>query len=112
VRREDGAGTVLAVALVAAVVAAFLLAAAGALVLDAHRRVVAAADAAALAGADVALGDATGVPCARAASLAAAADVRLDRCAQRGTLVRVHASTVVLGVALGADAVAGPPPAR
>jgi CRISPR/Cas system-associated exonuclease Cas4 (RecB family) len=103
---------VLAVGLVAAVVAAFLLAAAVAVVLDGHRRVVSAADAAALAGADVALGNATGVPCDRAVALAADAGVRLDRCAQRGTLVRVHASTVVLGVALGADAVGGPPPAR
>ncbi len=111
-KREEGAGTVLALALVAAVVAAFLLAAAGALVLDGHRRVVAAADAAALAGADVALGNATGAPCDRAAALAAVTGVRLDRCAQHGTLVRVHATTTVLGVEVGADAVAGPPPAR
>lgn len=110
--RDEGAGTVLAVGLVAAVIAVFLLAAAGALVLDGHRRVVAAADAAALAGADVALGVATGVPCERAASLSEEVGVRVDRCVQRGTLVRVHASTVVLGVPLGADAVAGPPPSR
>lgn len=111
-RREEGAGTVLAIGLVAAVVAVFLLAAAAAVLLDGHRRVVAAADAAALAGADVALGNATGVPCDRAAAIAAAAAVRLDRCAQRGTLVKVRATTVVLGVALGADAVAGPPEAH
>lgn len=111
-RKEEGAGTVLALALVAAVIAAFLLAAAAAIVLDGHRRVVAAADASALGAADVALGNATGVPCERATALAAGAGVLLDRCTLRGTLVRVHASTVVLGVALGADAVAGPPPAR
>lgn len=111
-RREEGAGTALAVALVAAVVAAFLLAAVAAAVLDARRRVATAADAAALAGADVALGAATGVPCVRAAELAASAGVRLDGCAQRGDLVRVRLSTTVLGVALAADAVAGPPPSR
>jgi secretion/DNA translocation related TadE-like protein len=112
VTREEGAGTVLAVALVAAVIAAFLLAAAAAVVLDAHRRVVASADAAALAGADVALGVATGVPCERAAVIAAAAGVGLDRCEQHGVLVRVRASAVALGVPLAAEAVAGPPPAR
>ncbi|MGT2425381.1 Rv3654c family TadE-like protein [Amnibacterium kyonggiense] len=110
--REGGAGTALAVAVIAAIVLVFVLAAGAALVLDARRRVVAAADAAALAGADVALGDATGSPCGRAAELAAAAGVRLDRCDQRGVLVRVRASTAVLGIGVVADALAGPPPAR
>ncbi|GAA2750032.1 hypothetical protein [Amnibacterium kyonggiense] len=107
--REGGAGTALAAAVIAAVIAVFVLAAAAAVVLDAHRRVVAAADAAALAGADVALGNATGTPCGRAADLVADAGLRLDRCAQRGVLVRVRASTVVLGIPVAADALAGPP---
>lgn len=112
VRREEGAGTALAVALTAAAVAVFLLAAAVAGVLDAHRRLEAAADAAALAGADAALGMATGFPCGRAADLAAAAGFRVVSCAQRGDLVRVRLSTSALGVPLGAEALAGPPPPR
>ena len=112
VRTEEGAGHVLAVALVAVVVAAFLLAAAVRSCSTAHRRVVAAADAAALAGADVALGDATG---GRASGRPRWRRRRASgwTAARSGaTLVRVRLSTVVLGVALGAEAVAGPPPPR
>ena len=109
---ERGAGTALALAVVAAVVALFVLLAAVAVVLDARRRSVSVADAAALAGADTALGNASGVPCERAAHLAASAHLRLDACAQRGDLVRVAVSTVVLGLAVRAEAVAGPPVAR
>jgi secretion/DNA translocation related TadE-like protein len=112
VSRETGAGTALAVALVAAIVVLFGLLASVAVVLDAHRRAVSTADAAALAAADTALGNATGVPCARAAGIVAAASLRLDGCAQRGALVRVRVSASVLGLALDAVAVAGPPPAR
>lgn len=107
---EEGAGAALAVGLVAAVIAAFLLLAMVATVLDAHRRVVGIADAAALAGADTALGAATGLPCERASALVTDGAVRLDSCEQRGTLVRVRVSVSVLGVAVRAVAVAGPPP--
>jgi secretion/DNA translocation related TadE-like protein len=112
VSREDGAGTVLAIGLVAALVAALLLAAAAAVLLDAHRRVSAAADAAALAGADIALGNATGLPCVGAERLVRTGGLRLGACEQRGALVRVSVSTVVLGVRIGAEALAGPPPTR
>ena len=109
---EEGAGAVLAVGLAGAVIAGFLVAGAAGVVLEAHLRVEAAADSAALAGADVRLGVATGLPCVAAAAMAAEADVRLDRCAVRGTLVRVRLSTDALGFPLGAEAVAGPPPPR
>lgn len=109
---EEGAGTALAVAIVAVVIVLFAMLATVGVALDAHRRAVTTADAAALAGADTALGAATGVPCVRAADIVAAASLRLDGCDQRGTLVRVRVSAVVLGLAAGAVAVAGPPPAR
>jgi hypothetical protein len=112
VRGERGAGTALALGVVAAVVALFVVLAGVAVVLDARRRVVSVADAAALAGADTALGNATGVPCDRAAALTASADLRLDACAQREDLVKVAVSTSVLGLALRAEAVAGPPTVR
>jgi hypothetical protein len=111
-QRERGAGTALALAVAAAVVGLFVVLAAVAVVLEARRRVVTVADASALAAADTALGNATGVPCARAAALARSAHLDLDRCAQRGDLVRVSVSTSVLGFAVAAEAVAGPPVAR
>ena len=109
---EEGAGSVLAVGLAGAVIAGFLLAGATGVVLEAHLRVVAAADSAALAGADVELGVASGLPCVVASATAARAHVRLDRCAVRGQLVRVQVSTSALGFTLGAEAVAGPPRPR
>jgi hypothetical protein len=111
-RKEEGVGAVLAVGLAGAVIAGFLLAGAAGAVLEAHLRVVAAADSAALAGADVELGVATGLPCVAASAMAAKAHVRLDRCAVRGPLVRVRLSTAALGFPLGAESVAGPPPPR
>jgi hypothetical protein len=89
-----------------------VLLAAVAVLLDARRRASAAADAAALAGADVALGAGTGIPCDRARDTAARNGVRLESCAQRGGLVRVGTAVVVLGVAVRAVAVAGPPTAN
>ena len=107
---EQGAGTALALALVAAIAAVAVLLGAVGLVLDTRRRVASAADAAALAGADVALGNATGIPCDRAADVAGANGVALEGCEQAGDLVRVTASAVVLGLPVRAVAVAGPPP--
>lgn len=108
--REEGAGTALAVALVAAIVVVFGLGAAVAVLLETRHRVVATADAAALAAADTALGNATGVPCDRAAAIAVDARVSVESCRQRGALVRVGTAASVLGVTVRAVAVAGPPP--
>jgi secretion/DNA translocation related TadE-like protein len=89
--------------------AAVLLAAIG-VVLDARRRAAGAADAAALAAADVALGNAVGVPCDRAAEVAVANGVALLSCERSGPKVRVATGTTVLGVPVRVVAVAGPPP--
>jgi secretion/DNA translocation related TadE-like protein len=107
---ESGAGTVLAAGVAAAVVVLFGVLAVVGVVLETHRRVVSVADAAALAAADTALGNATGVPCDRAAAMTVGAALRLDACDQHGTLVRVRVSTAVLGVPLASSAVAGPDP--
>ncbi|WP_375388565.1 Rv3654c family TadE-like protein [uncultured Amnibacterium sp.] len=109
---EEGAGTALAVALVAAIAACAVLLATVGVVLDTRRRVAAAADAAALAGADVALGAATGIPCDRAGEVAAANGARLASCEQSGQKVRVAATASVLGIPVRVVAVAGPPPAQ
>jgi secretion/DNA translocation related TadE-like protein len=88
--RDRGAGTVLAVGLVAVVL---VLAAALAVLTQAataRHRAEAAADLAALAAADALLGRADGDPCARAARTAAANGARLASCAPRaGAVVRV-----------------------
>ena len=105
---ERGAGSVLAVGTVAVVVAAALLVLPLSVVLEARQRAVVAADAAALAGADTALGIVPGVPCDRAGEAATADRAEVVRCAQRGVLVRVETRVSVLGIAVGGAAVAGP----
>jgi secretion/DNA translocation related TadE-like protein len=74
------------------------------------QRVAGAADAAALAAADAASGAATGVPCDRAAELAAAAGVALDACDLDGLVATVTVSVRFGVLRAGASARAGPPP--
>jgi secretion/DNA translocation related TadE-like protein len=78
-------------------------------VLSAKQRAASAADASALAAAAVALGIVPGVPCAAAASLAAAHHVSLTRCEVDGTIITVHVSMPILGFEVPAAATAGPP---
>lgn len=106
---EAGAGSVLAVALVAAV----LLLTGFALPLHAAlttRQLTAnAADAAALAAADTASGLAPGYPCDNARRAAALNGAELGDCSVSGLEARVSASKRVLGVAVTVEARAGPP---
>ena len=94
-----------------AVVVAMLVLLAGlvpvVVLLGAHQRAAAAADAAALAGADTALGAIAGIPCERAGEVARADGARLLRCRQTGTDVRVDVAVPALGLALPAAALAG-----
>ncbi|MDP9219170.1 MAG: flp pilus-assembly TadE/G-like family protein [Actinomycetota bacterium] len=77
---DEGAGTVLAVGLVAMLGSLVLACAAlGAAVVSRHRA-ASAADLAALAGSDRALGRATGEPCQAAASVARANATQLTSC--------------------------------
>ncbi|NEM92191.1 hypothetical protein G3T37_12595 [Galbitalea soli] len=68
-----------------------------------------AADAAALAGADVAAGLAPGEPCAVAARIARANGAVLTACGTDGPVVTVTAETVAAGIPVVARARAGPP---
>ncbi|WP_347882092.1 Rv3654c family TadE-like protein [Amnibacterium sp. CER49] len=106
---DRGAGTVLAVGVVAALAALLVLLLPLAAVLAARGTAAQAADAAALAGADTALGAAPGVPCDRAAALAAANGAALATCEQSALVVRVDVVVTVLGLPLHAVATAGPP---
>ncbi len=109
--REDGAGSVLAIAVAAAtgVLVGTLLPLLAAL--SAKQRVASAADAAALAAADVAVGIVAGAPCALAAHVAEANDAAVTACELRGLEATVTASVHVLGIPVTATATAGPPPA-
>lgn len=106
---ERGSGGVLAVAVLAAcvIVGSAALALAGGLA--ARQQVIAAADAAALAAADTALGVVPGDPCRSAARLAAEHGAGLAACRVEGLVVTVTTTRVVLGVAVSATARAGPP---
>lgn len=74
-----------------------------------RQAVAAAADAAALAGADVASGLIPGFPCETAARVAAGNGAGLASCVVDGLIVTVTASRSIVGVAVTSTATAGPP---
>lgn len=108
-RGERGSGGVLALSVVALLaVLAFAVTGLGA-ALAARQRVVAAADAGALAAADTALGIHPGVPCEAAREVVAAHGATLSGCAVEGVVATIEASAIVAGVLIGVRARAGPP---
>lgn len=106
---ERGSGSILAVAIIAAVLMLFCLVVPVATVLSAQQRVAGAADASALAAADVAVGIRSGSPCPIAATVAAGNAARLDGCFIEGPTATVRVTTSVLGFAVSARATAGRP---
>ena len=106
---ERGSGSVLAIAIVTAVLMLFSLVLPVTTVLSAQQRAAGAADAAALAAADVAAGILPGSPCPVAATVAAANAARLDGCLIDGVTATVRVTTSVLGFAVAARATAGRP---
>ena len=106
---DRGSGSILAVAIVAAMLALVVMSIPLYVVLSAKQRAASAADAAALAAASVALGIVPGVPCAAAASVAAANGASLARCVPYGAIVTVRVSVRALGFEVPATATAGPP---
>jgi secretion/DNA translocation related TadE-like protein len=106
---ERGSGAVLTLAVIALLaLLAFTLVAVGA-TLATRQRVIAAADAGALAAADTALGIHPGVPCEQAARVVAAHGATLEGCDVEGVVATVSASARVAGVLVTAQARAGPP---
>ncbi len=77
--------------------------------LAARQRVVAAADAGALAASDTALGLHPGIPCTVAAEVIAAHRATLVACEVEGVVATVTASATVAGVVVMVRARAGPP---
>jgi secretion/DNA translocation related TadE-like protein len=106
---DRGSGSILAVAVLAAMLCLCGLLLPLVAVLSAKQRVEAGADAAALAGADVAAGVIPGVPCAEAERVAEANHASLAACDLDGAVVTVAAKAGVLGFAVVTTATAGPP---
>jgi high-affinity K+ transport system ATPase subunit B len=79
------------------------------MVLVTRSSVAGAADAAALAAADTAVGLVAGVPCEQAALVANANHVDLDSCRADGLVLTVSVSRSILGFRVGAITTAGPP---
>jgi secretion/DNA translocation related TadE-like protein len=77
--------------------------------LAAKQSVAAAADAAALAAADVAVGRAPGYPCEVATDVATANRASVVACELDGLVATVTVARSLLGVAISARATAGPP---
>lgn len=108
-REQTGSGGVLALA-VLAMLAVLTLAAVGVgAALAARQRVIAAADAGALAAADTALGIHPGIPCEVAGAVVAAHRATLVSCDVEGVVATVSASDDIVGVTVMAQARAGPP---
>jgi secretion/DNA translocation related TadE-like protein len=106
---DEGSGSLLGVAIIGALAAIVLMTLPLYMGLSARESVARAADASALAGADVAAGISPGVPCAVARSVAAANRVALADCDVDGLIVTVTTAASVLGLPLAASASAGPP---
>ncbi len=105
---ERGAGSILAIALLAAILACLTLVIPFSSALIVRASVIGAADASALAAADVAVGIVPGIPCATAASVATANRAHLQECQVDGVIVTVRVSAAILGFPVTATATAGP----
>jgi secretion/DNA translocation related TadE-like protein len=74
------------------------------------QRLAGVADSAALAAADAASGAVSGVPCERAAQLAASGDMVLAACEIDGLIATITVEASFSGLPAAATARAGPPP--
>jgi secretion/DNA translocation related TadE-like protein len=106
---ERGSGSILAVGMVAALFASTAVVLPFALALPVKHRVKDAADAAALAAADVLVGRTPGAPCEIAGFVAEANRADVVRCELDGLVATVTTGATVLGLAVTATSSAGPP---
>jgi secretion/DNA translocation related TadE-like protein len=105
---DEGAGSILTVAILGAVVALSMMLVPLYMGLAARQSVAGAADAAALAAADTAVGIVPGVPCDAASRVAAANGASINSCHVDGLIVTVTAARMLLGVSVTATSTAGP----
>jgi secretion/DNA translocation related TadE-like protein len=106
---DRGSGSLLGLATIGGVAALLTLLVPLVVGLGIREAVAQSADAAALAGADVAAGIAPGLPCDVAARLAEANGAALEACDADGLIVTVRTDAHFLGLKLVATATAGPP---
>ncbi|TQL48739.1 secretion/DNA translocation related TadE-like protein [Homoserinimonas aerilata] len=107
-----GAGSVLVVAIISAVLLLMLASAPLYRGLMLKGLAATAADAAALAAADVAIGIVPGIACDSAASVASANGAVLQECSLDGLVATVSVTVSAGGLGAAATATAGPPSAR
>jgi secretion/DNA translocation related TadE-like protein len=105
---DDGAGSILTVAILGAAITLCMMLAPLYMGLAARQSVAGAADAGALAAADIAVGRVPGVPCEAASRVAAANGASIVSCDVDGLIVTVTARRTLLGIAVTATATAGP----
>jgi len=108
-RGQEGAGTAYVLGLLAVVTLTGLTLIAATSSLTVAQRATAAADAAALAAADVMLGWVPGEPCVLADRVAGAHRTTLTHCRAEGLSMVVTVRATVLGVVVERSARAGPP---
>jgi secretion/DNA translocation related TadE-like protein len=108
-RGEKGSGGVLGLAVIAVLAVLALATVAVGAALATRQRVIAAADAGALAAADTALGIHPGIPCEVAGAVVAAHRATLVSCDVEGVVATVSVSAGIAGVIVTAQARAGPP---
>lgn len=106
---DVGSGSILAIAVIASVLALTMMLVPLAQVLVVKQRVVAAADAAALAAADTASGAIAGFSCDAANTAARLNGARLNRCEIDGLIATVSAGSTYWGLNITVQARAGPP---
>lgn len=115
-RTERGAASVLAVAIITTLLTVLFALMPLCLAVTERNRLAGAADAAALAAADVAVGREPGTPCAAAERVAGANAARITACRADGVVVTVRVTSARgfggLPFDLDATATAGPPGAR
>ncbi len=107
-RDDHGAGAVLAIALVMAVVVVGLAGVTLAAAVSGRQHLIGAADLAALAAADAASGAIPGAPCEVAAAVARGNGARLMGCEANGLVLSVTVSGSFAGIPITAAARAGP----
>ena len=107
---ERGSGSLLTIAIGGAIAVLIALALPLYIGLSARHSIAAAADASALAAANVASGLFAGYPCEQASRVASSNGAELSQCDVDGLVVTVGVSGVILGIPVTVAATAGPPP--
>lgn len=111
---ERGSGSALALSIACAMVVLLVLVVPLYTAFASRSRLAGAADAAALAAADIRSGFASAgpgaEPCAVAGTIAAAAGLVLGACQVDGLVVTVVVTTEIVGIPMQQSATAGPPP--